>query len=371
MTRWGAVLSCCIAVAGCQKTTRERADLTDVESRLAALEADNAALQAALASYATNTRVDDLETELDSLSGSTLQLISTSLTRTVPGDHQTLPEALEWLDRRAITSSGSVTIALSGTQQLDEPVVISHRDGSRVTIAGGTLSFPSTGGIVVATGRSVRLQDLTVEGAGTGIGIHADGGASIRLTAVTVEGFQTGIRASRGSVVDAPNVVVRNNGGAGVEVLTGSQVDMTSSTIEGNGQDAVYVQAGSATLTDAQILENDGNGLNCGLRSECLASDAILDGNGQSGLAVYAGYASATGATISNNQLHGIICDRQSTCVASTAVIADNGAFGVLANGQTFVDVTTATVTGNAFDYGAAPSGNPGASVYYDGTLPP
>lgn len=144
------------------------------------------------------------------------------------------------VDRVVHVVSGSVTMA-----------GVSIRGGLRGTGAGG--------GVLVATGASLTLQDVEVRGnaATDGAGIRNDGTTTVSRVLVTGNSGAPSLSSGAGTL-NVVNSTVSTNSGVGVRASGGS-LGLTQVTVTGNTGNGVEVTGGTVTLRNSIVSGNEGS----------------------------------------------------------------------------------------------------------------
>jgi hypothetical protein len=279
-----------------------------------------------------------------------------------------IPEALDFLGDRIITSKGLVRIQVEpGYYEHDDPLNFNHRDGARIEIVGVpnnpdavTLYFAGVGGLAMSTGTTLKLfVGFKLQGDGeTGIGIYATTHARLSLgtnengdgPGVKVSGFTHGIYANYGSHISAPYVQSSYNASSGFLAYRSATIDAYGSRSEHNGAHG-FVSGWGGFLT---------------------ARDAYATHNGTTGFyAVYHATLHTKGATASYNGHSGFRAWGNSHLYAGNGTLAQsNTSYGVYAQHGSYIYFSSSSSTGNgtadivAFYGGRISSGNSSANSW-------
>ena len=235
--------------------------------------------------------------------------------------------------------AGPTTVIVSGTLAIFASVILDG--GGNLSVSGGNAAQVFS----VGAG-SVELRDLGVT-AGSSLGgpggcIVVASGASLTLADVTVSGCTTvlgtshnigGAIANDGTLTLTDSVVSGNTGSIGGGIASGNlsataSVNLTRSRVSGNtptfAVGGVHIFAGNLTVTDSMI-----------------------SGNGHFGLGIITGVAgtrTVTRSTISGNTGGGILTSASALAI-SNSTVAQNGGPGIQNNGG--VALTNSTLAGN------------------------
>jgi hypothetical protein len=154
-----------------------------------------------------------------------------------------------------------VTIASAGSYRLTSNLVVPDDDTDGIRISTSDVAIDLGGFAVI---RSACLDSNTIcrPNSGTGSGIETtttnSRGVSVRHGSVTGVG-DFGINLGEQAVVE--DVLVRWNGGVGIQVDLGSKV--SDVVVFGNGNDGVFTDAGSV-VSNGAIYDNSGDGVDAG-----------------------------------------------------------------------------------------------------------
>jgi hypothetical protein len=300
------------------------ADLTALEERVDALEAENDTLAAALqeatddlSQFALAEDLDDhalttdlstvaddvstLANDLADLEGEAVILLDADMTVDV-ATTDSLSEAVASLDRYRIASDVVVTIQLAdGTHTLGDTVDIRHPNGDRIQIVGNTttpanvvLDFDGDGAAIqVADNHALGLLAgvmLTGDDVGSTQGILAVDGGSIECDrdTVIVDGFDDGYKAANGGIVVAHEAVATNNTQAGFRASNGGVIDAFVATATGNG---TGFDASGGSVIDAAVSTANTNhtGYSATGNAVIWASSGTATGNSGPGVWVESG----------------------------------------------------------------------------------
>lgn len=311
----------------------------------------------------------------------TLNAITTSITKTVPGDFPTINAAIDYFSAFTIAESGLVTIQVAaGTHTITEPLR-GHPQGSRLVIkgAGITGSAPiyadfsavtgpqvgnpavlamlqgkyqtiincsNTHGVRPYPGQEIQLEDLLfVQTAGTiytGAVIY---GSGLYLKNVSFHGFKIyGINVRRGTVTQYGNVTVSGIG--------------TSAA-----NDGIYISeqsswSASGIVPNTVVAACYGSGIEC-------IQNSVFFCEGQDGASVLGKTVQSLGNNIGfsaeansvmyiseslarYNAVQGYSSYRNSLINAGSSSSYNNGSSGYLAASQASIDATNARSQSNS-----------------------
>lgn len=169
-------------------------------------------------------------------------VVQTNLTINIPEDFDDLHLALDYLDNKIIQNDKQVTIQVNNCgATYDEPVVMSHPQGSQINIQGATvncrLNFTGENGFVVST----ALNKLS----------------SLYLYGPNVVNGPTGLLAEDGATVGESNNVRYDYLGNGVNSIHGSYARVVGNQAYKNrNSGAVSMLGGFIELDDFQLNSN-------------------------------------------------------------------------------------------------------------------
>ena len=354
------------AANGTQDTRLAAAEaaLEAQEARLAAVEAANAALlaeQAALqaANAALEARVAQIEADA-------VWYIPESVVYDIPGDFDTLADALAWLARYRISDDAVVTLQLgAGTHTFEETLYIDHPNANNIEIV-GDVAAPSSVVLEAAPGSAaeagllhvgrgiylgaVRGLTLVSSNAAVGNALYAyDNGGIGVAEAVRVEGFLYAGQAATGGSLNTPGIVVTgsgngvlanfggyvradsaritmatNTGGVGLYAATGSTLVAVNARTT-NGSHGALATRGSVVYIDDTIVTGPGsNGVysqyGSHVRAEGVTVTGMAAGSGNGFIALYGSSMSAGQSTLSSAVDYGYRSGYSSTIIASYAI---------------------------------------------------
>ncbi len=174
---------------------------------------------------------------------------------------------LEELDDFRIGSTAIVTIELApGTYDCPETLEISHPNANRLVLIGlgaapadVTLSFPAgQNGILLEYGTTLRrLENLTLDGQGTGDGLYVARSSHVSIASVVIKEFSRGLYVLYGSSAVASGLTTTDNTSHGVRVATGSSASINGVS-QNNGGSGYNVEYGSVLTTSSPDSINNG-----------------------------------------------------------------------------------------------------------------
>lgn len=221
-----------------------------------------------------------------------------------------------------------VTVAGAGEGQSVFPLSgrnsIGIRNAERFTLAGITVRGGSGDGIYAATAKGLKLLDITVESAGSGI--HIDSRSTAEMEDITVTGTRSfGLLVRRSSSVNATRVHVRDSNGIGIGATDGAgpvsiaDSEITRAMLPATAESMVSIGTDRLTLTNVTIYGGSPAGLYVSLTPEVALrgvrvdaakfglhiddgsraqlDDVTISGSGEVGLLVRQG-ASVTGTNV-------------------------------------------------------------------------
>ncbi len=353
-------------------------DLADLEGRVDTLEGGGAATQdwvtAQLEDYATEAWVTDALADvattgdLASLEADAVRLVTEDLFLDVPGDHDTIGEALAALDGWLLAADVTATILVAdGTHDQTETLRVAHPSGDRIRIVGNTddpstvvLSFPEgVSGLQITNNNTLGWIDgVTLRGAGAesdwANGVLALNGARAALgSEVVVEDFAGhGMVVSRGASVLASGVEVRNNGGMGFLTYSASSLVAWNSRSEGNGGDGYRVSlASSGEFFQATSEGNGDNGFAAYLGGTVEGWQMTAEGNDSAGFNAWGNASLLAGeAEALSNLGDGFSAGRTSSIASDNALAQQNSGNGFAARKGSTVSSYGATAHDNDGD---------------------
>jgi len=368
-------------------------DLAAAQDALSAVEASQAAAgmqltDLAAADAAATARLNTLEARDVAL------LIDEPLTMDVPADHDTLADAMDWLQDKVLAARVTIRIA-DGTYMHTEGINLGHRDGARIRIEGNN-DDPSTvvlafdgaeDGLYLTRGGVIDgISGFTLRGAGemdTSVGLYVGEGSVLRCRGpIVVERFAEGVMANygsslrcdglvsqqnrfdgvvatRSSILRAYGATVRDNGGNGFQANYGSVIDAREAQSIDNGSEQWHAgfSARLGSVVEARAARStggSGSGFAANGASSVSASGATASGNGRAGWDVTgASYGEATnGATSMGNQSGLRAMDTSSLVTWGGVTVTANTSAGVDVGGNSSVDLQGATIRENLGDFG-------------------
>jgi hypothetical protein len=184
------------------------------------------------------------------------------------------------------TAGFPVTIASAGSYRLTSNLVVpdDKTDGIRISTSDVAIDL---GGFAVIRSACVDSNTICRPNSGTGSGIETtttnSRGISVRHGSVTGVG-DFGINLGEQAVVE--DVLVRWNGGVGIQVHFGSKV--SDVVVFGNGNDGISAEAGSV-VSNGVVYDNNADGVDVG--AGCSLDNLTIRSN--SGAALRMGAQSA------------------------------------------------------------------------------
>jgi hypothetical protein len=170
-----------------------------------------------------------------------------------------------------------ITVAGAGEGQTVFPLSgrsgIGIRNAERFTLAGVTVRGGSGDGIYAATIRGLKLYDITVESAGSGI--HIDSRSVAELEDITVTGTRSfGLLLRRSASVTATRIHVRDSNGIGIGATDGAgpvsiaDSEITRAMLPARAESLVSIGTDRLTLTNVSIHGGSPAGMYIGLTPE-------------------------------------------------------------------------------------------------------
>jgi len=265
------------AVVGCGGEVSD--DLSALEARVDALESENAALRANLDAAMAN--IDTLEADMDTvesdigalaadvggLDEEVVRKIDTLTVLSVPGDHATIQDALDWLDDYRIANAIVRIEVADGTYSSTQSIIFRHPDGKNIYIVGNTetpgnvvLEYTGPSPAVFATDGSFgRLDGVTVRGSEDASCISAGSGAWVQLgSSVVVENCATGVSATSRGTVWARETISRNNTSKGYAAGSGGWIFAPLAWADSNSVYGFFATDPNSFI-DAGFAESTGN----------------------------------------------------------------------------------------------------------------
>lgn len=272
--------------------------------------------------------------------------------------------------------AGSTLLLSEGEWTVDRPLVLING----ITLIGkgrGATTLTSSAdeaAVLIATGEPVGLESLTLARDVTvpGSGIVAGGGANLELSDVSIEGGAPGDTgggagvmlvggdegAERVTTFEATNIVVRNNGWAGIAVTGAHRVSIELASFADNGECGICFLGSSDGSVSAATFTGNKVGVAVAERATPTLLDLTVDG-GEVG--VQAGDSSGPivdGATISDASRAAVIVGGEATGAFAEVVCKDVD-FGIVVT-----DAAAPTLTDNdcALARGSTGSASPTSS---------
>jgi hypothetical protein len=174
----------------------------------------------------------------------------------------------------------------------------------------GSVPNAGTNGIVINAKSSdvVRIRNLSIEGAGTGLsGVNILAAASVHIENVMINGqSQAGIRDARAGSGElfVTAAVIRNNGGTGVAVAptsglvaavlenvlsvsnhvgaavgNGGKLRVNRSVLSGNANAGVQVASGGAAIFDSSVISNNAIGVQTAKGGTAILESSVVTHN--------------------------------------------------------------------------------------------
>ncbi len=331
--------------------------LTSVEARLDAIEGD----------YATNT-------SLVALAEATSAELRVDTTWTTPGDFAHVEDAVREAFQWRIHHDATLTIEVIGTHAMTGELALSHPDGARLQLVGGSLTagtdvldFAGTHGVLVNGEDLGLLDNLVIQGSNSAdtTGISATDGAVVTLGAdVAVDGFFIGISAGRQGVIWADNTEVSSGASScfyawetGLIQATGSTATDCEVCYRATG-DAFLKAAGSVAtdcslrayqaLFNAEIDAFAASGTSAGTCASvlygstmraasfsCTVDTPTDDGGGSAVYAEYGASIVVTGPSVFESELGAVMIARHNSTIHATGGVTLHGDGGWVARAET------------------------------------
>lgn len=203
-------------------------------------------------------------------------------------------------------------------EDCDEIIVKKGTYKENITINRSTTVRGKSKDDVVITGKVImrddsKLKDLTVSAYG---GVEVEDDADVRIENVKIKKASTGIETSgRGKLVVKDSAIYSN--GKGMYIQTGKDVDITDCAVYDNDEEGIDIRANvDGQISGNDIYNNGESGIEVILgKSELTISDNTIKKNGASGIAAqYYKSTSKIGAvkikknTLKSNKDYGINC---------------------------------------------------------------
>jgi parallel beta-helix repeat protein len=225
---------------------------------------------------------------------------------------------------------GSYTIYLaSGTYsrangEPDEPLSIENNViilGSDTFVDGSGVSNWVSGFVVSPGAANVTIQDVTIQGFGTGIAINTDG-ACLHLSGVTVEqcGIGIGMFDSHMVDVDLGTATIANNQNGILIGGSSSNISIWNGIVKQNTYDGIMIEGWPGLpdenlLQGVEVLNNGRNGIAILDGRATQVVDCVVQGNNTSeqgfgGIAVLTGGVTIRGTDIIGNHCFGVYADQ-------------------------------------------------------------
>ncbi len=212
-----------------------------------------------------------------------------------------------------------------------------------VTLTGMSLLNNLNSGLLVDSGSTIDIQNLTASGNGTG-GVSGNGA---ELTSVD------------GVVLIGANIFIGNNNG-GLFIDSGSTIDVENLTASGNGTGGVFgngaelTSVGGVVLTGTNIFTgNNNDGLLIDSGSTIDVENLTADGNGVGGVfgngaELYStGGIAVTGAnSFAGNMNSGLLVESGAAITVENVVANGNGAGGIYGSGAELSGTDGVTLRG-------------------------
>jgi len=263
--------------------------------------------------------------------------------------------------------AGTYTLTRSSTideqgDDLDLTTTITLRGADRAaTILDGN---NSTRLVQVHEGRSVRIENLTIQRAGNGAAVWNYRGA-LDMERVTLrDNRRYALYAESGysstSTTTLQDVLVQSNGAEGNYdgvYLSGSNHSMSNVTISDNAGDGIHA-SGVLSLSNVTVRNNGGSGVaNFGTAT---LTNVTISGNGSSGVYNHYGTATLVNVTISGNGSSGVY--NLGTASLTNVTVSGNSNSGI--DNRATITLTNVTVSGNRTNDSSG-----GGGIYNSGTL--
>lgn len=324
------------------------------------------------------------DSDLTQLSKAIHTAVTTAVTKTVYGtspDFATLREAFDWISRRRISMTGSVTLQLRAGQFTHagsgNSIDFYHPDGARISIAGATMAgtFPVNSAFAATgPGATARAAD-----SGTNLALlRAAFGTEIRLTGGATANFRGAVGAAAkilftgdGTAVDGPSflngsgslseIAGHGFGSRGVVLSGGGGWGVSKVVGVGNAGPGVFA-AGCYVAVTGLVggYNNAGDGVSVAAGASVSNAGGTVNGNGNAGEGVICDSstsicgAGSTGNTNGKNGFRAVSAIKMdcSSCTASANSVSGTGTgVGFSATDDSFMDARNSGGTGNLYGY--------------------
>ncbi len=235
---------------------------------------------------------------------------------------------------------------------IDKPLTLVGSGAGRTIIDVGLISQP----VVGVSGQDtdpieVKIEGLTMSGAGLGSGVEVSGLASVEVRDCRISGRAYGVQVSDSAGLTLIGCTVSDTSQRGVFLTGSARADITGSRIEENRRFGIWV-AGSAqlTLVDSEVSANGSHGFWVRDEARVELSYCLVSRNRGHGVWL-TGQSSVrlSGCRVSGNSDHGIIAEDSVSVEMTDSRVLSNW-HGVEFASQSRATVTGTTVSDSRFD---------------------
>lgn len=294
-------------------------------------------------------------------------IIDTAVMQTVgsTGTFTTLTSAMQWVNRRQIALTGSLTLNLqSGQMVSSSDVVISHPESRRISIVGAALtgSFPTS---ISSTGNSSgnRASDLstnftTLRGI-FNTELRFTGGAALYIH-TPLASFTDILVSGDGSTITNGACLMNIEGGSGDTGLVSNPGGYSAIAVLGSGSNGIGVDGGSFAYL-ANIISTGHSLIGVSIQDGGIITvdpgTFITSGNGTDGIqansssSIRFGAVNLTSNYNGSNGVSALITSTANLPISGTVNINNNG-LGVTAQDGSTIGITVGNVNNNSTSYG-------------------
>ena len=331
---------------------------TDIASNTSSINALETDLTAAEASIAT------LQTDVSGISDNVLDMISVDTTWNIGsnGEYTNLVDAMAAARSVLIHPDATLTLQMDNDLHvMTESVNLNHPNGANINILGNSsdnslvkLQFSGTGLILDEAHTFGAVQNLTLQGDGTGNGMHVvDGSTMLNAYNLVIEEFDRGIWTWHNSSFFCDgDILIQNNATHGMDIRYNSVLihDSTGSiTTTGNGSDGLYVTWGATgEAVGLDSYDNGNDGIQVAYNAAFYASEANFSNNGDYGAKVhYMSFLYGATSDYNSNGGHGLNTEHGAYAYAGSSTFNNNSAYGAGAFRFAGMRIENSTATGN------------------------